>query len=815
MSDGPNGEEVQRLIADAAEALGERENVEGALTSLRRAYELDPGAAARQLAGVMLVHAKQLARRGDQDAARAALAEAVVVDPESARVRTAYGLALLTAADAALDDDGPETADPLIDEAVALTEGGRANLALREGAAAALVRRASRRHAAELPESAVADITLAAELDPDNAIAVTRRGRAHAANAKRALATGEGVEALRLAIIASHSPGDEVATGRLRAVLAAAAADRFAAGDRTGFEAGLAARRKLLSGRPAGGDPPTAVLTPGMNGRILANLQDTGLLDSRTLVVGGRGAIATEQSSPLAPSEHFGLARSLADATLRRLTSKVPGLFDALAACSLLPAYTFKLTLQLALRDLPGLCSFLGDWRVQASRPVLVNSPLHDAERAAAIQRLLPGLPIGDLEARWVVDDPLLALPEGDGGHPPDPPQAEAVVFVGSDTEAPQLVALADVLSRRGRVLVQAKQSSTAARRALDLFSGAAGVVTRAPEDLAGWPARPAHVLDWADRVRAAVAGLDERDAGWVALHLASLLPIVRLGAGMRHLVERSGARVVAGALDRTVLGPLLQAVVPPGVRTVDLQHGSLMPFAVGDLATFDLVLAWSERAAQVLRADGYPEDALVEVVGNPRWDLLRSGRAACAEPLASWRQGSRVVAIFPQPAKGPFLTRSGAAAMGRWLAAWARARGDVRFLVKTRTGGEGMELGPELARLESDGQLRVVGGGDTASLGAVLACADVAVSTYSTALADAIAAGVPAVALDPHGSVGSMGLDIEELIPVADRATLSFSRLDEALAAGSPPLPDGAVMPAYDEPYLRRLQAAIAAAGI
>lgn len=531
---------------------------------------------------------------------------------------------------------------------------------------------------------------------------------------------------------------------------------------------------------------------------------------------------------PLSASAAFGLARALADQSADRLASRLPDVFDVLVpGASLRPAFVAALTLRLSLKELPGLVAFLSADGSPAAPRVLVD-PLLDAAQLQALRARLAVPHTGDLVVRGtsdldVVAAARMALPRRSpwpwrGGSRPAP--AAGVVLCGAESDVPYASAVVATLGDRGGSTVLAKNDRPETRRAVDTLLRSGAVGATAPEDVARLPWRRSSYR----RLAAALQGLQVsadalrgQDAVAARRHLQRLLASARVTLGLEAFLRHTRPTLVVGALDRSPYGPLLAVWARQlGFRTVNVQHGAFMALHVLDLVESDLALTWNRHSAAALHADGFAGSSVV--VGNPHWDGLAAGAAAsrtgrAAAALRSWAAGRRLVVVLPQPVRGFLLSPSALERLYRTVLDLALARPDVCVLVKQRARDEEDRASALLAPLMDQGRARTVPAADL-RLADALAAADLAVSVYSTALADAVAMGVPAASIDPDGAVRALGLDFAPLVSFcADVADLGRA-LDDARR----PAQDAdraSVMPTFVEPYAARLSTALREEGL
>lgn len=566
-------------------------------------------------------------------------------------------------------------------------------------------------------------------------------------------------------------------------------------------------------------------LTPAVHDHVLGHDAVSGC-DVRVYTAGEAG----DDGAP--PLHVFATARALADETAAELQASYPDLFGAFVPeHDLYDAFRLALTLRLAIDEIPRLLGFLAHPGRRVGLTVLVNFSLSEAqvrrvEELAGVQRASE---LQDVVCLSTATDKLLRVLQHEvTGDPPSERSSQAadaepgcaIVLCGSETERAHLSALVGILRDRGRgVLVLAKNDRPEnLRLCTDLATLGGGGVLRA-EAFAALPltdpsrrcAAPA-----VERLRAqheAIGG--DRRKGFRLTNLATFRSLLRTALAVEALVAAVKPTLVAGALDRTVYGALMSSP-GRGYATVDLQHGTVLPMHVMDLLRFDLTLMWNRRSRMSLISDGYPPSARVKVIGNPNWDALRgrSGDTPAARDLAEWKGTGTLVVAFPQPAKGPFLSRALLRRVDDWLAAAVAARDDVKLLVKLRPREDRAGADP-FASLASAGRVRTMTAREI-SLADALSCADLAVSVYSTALADAVAAGVPAVSVDPQGIVAALGFDFRDAVRVCATALdLHSAVADAATGGGHAATIDDDFLPRFTDSYPQRLHAALDSAGL
>jgi hypothetical protein len=528
----------------------------------------------------------------------------------------------------------------------------------------------------------------------------------------------------------------------------------------------------------------------------------------------------------LPPDRIFNLARRLADESITQLDDLLPEVFVAtVPGIDLRSVHRFVFTLRLALREIPKFAAFLSDVSDRRAHAVLVD-PLVDEK---GVERLLEeyglGHPPGGLDIRYsgraLPSEILGSRIYLSSNHltAPYSTRGGALVVVGSDVELPFLRPISEVLAKDGPVTFLGKEDTEAALRALTDLAELGQIVTaQSIRGSTGKQDGDASPTDWAqsldDRFRSLGRGLQ----GSVRIQLSALESLDRTALGFSRIIDRVGPETVVGSLDRSVFGLLsIQLSRRDRFRTVNLQHGTVMPSRTSDLLGFDLSLAWNEWSRDLVVQDGYPKDARIEIVGNPRWDRL--GMIGAEElgsrhaELAVWKGDDYLAVVFPQPPKGPFLDTSSIETVYRWVEQWATERSDVKVLVKGRPAADDPDP-PET--LKSAAFFRSVSS-DEITIEEVLTFADVAVSGYSTALLDAAAAAVPAVSADPGGVLGALPLDV---LAVA-KPCVSYQEFAEAmnraitdrhLVLGGIPTE---VLPEFEQTYRTRVSSVLREHGL
>jgi hypothetical protein len=214
----------------------------------------------------------------------------------------------------------------------------------------------------------------------------------------------------------------------------------------------------------------------------------------------------------------------------------------------------------------------------------------------------------------------------------------------------------------------------------------------------------------------------------------------------------------------------------------------------------FDAFLSWGPLFARACVADGYePADSL-RIVGNPAWE----GLAGAAAPPAT-------IGVLPQvPGKG-YIS---AAMMRRFheaVAGYAMTRPQVRLLIKPHPA-DSTDPASHCAAIEAlraAGRLEILPP-DGEAVRQVQGRISLAVTIYSTAALDCLAAGIPCVSFDPGRVLDHMEAQVEHLLPRATTDAGLAAMLDAMLAAPHPLLERADVFPTFGEPYGERVGAVI-----
>lgn len=489
--------------------------------------------------------------------------------------------------------------------------------------------------------------------------------------------------------------------------------------------------------------------------------------------------VVDRQPAAAAIPDYFRLARRAADTMVDRLIAVAPAtVHAAVPGIDLERALRLDLTLRYAIKELPGIVAAMrsaSDELVVANAGLPVEALAEVAERVGGPARIAvtstASNAVVDAHRSWLEQArEAPGLQEVTGGVRP----GGAAVLVGAGTELAYLRAVTDALGSAGPVLHVAKHDGGDALSTIERLEPTQPVVRA--ETLAGLG-----IDD--DAWTLASAAIDTLPTGSPDPALmdviADALALQRLALTLHALIEGADLRVLAGSMDRTTWGALAAAAP---VRSINVQHGALLPFAIADLLAFDVALTWGPASTRALRADGYaPQHPVVEV-GNAAWDA--GPVQPCPEDLDAWRGDDRVAVVLTQAVKGPLLTAALIEDTYRCIDAAIAASPGWKVLVKLRHGQDGVL---ERETFRSD-RVRIVSAEDVPLRGA-LACADVALSIYSTALLDAAAAGVAPVAIDLARAEPLARLDLWDSVTVVH----TEAELRELFA--SPPAgPDAAI---------------------
>lgn len=383
------------------------------------------------------------------------------------------------------------------------------------------------------------------------------------------------------------------------------------------------------------------------------------------------------------------------------------------------------------------------------------------------------------------------------------PAQGGLLAVVGGASEWPAVMAAIAALPPGLGVVLLGKTDRAPPPEALALLRGRPHVVAPLGHAIQGLASRPAIGLAQAALTECFLSGpsgIQEGDAAVMAGLGVHALGAAKWALGMTGLVDWYRPRVVMGAFEKTIHGPVLSDLRRTrGIRVVNLQHGVIARSGALAHMRFDAFLSWGPLFARACLADGYqPADSL-RIVGNPAWE----GAPGTVAPTAT-------IGVLPQvPGKGYI----GAAMMRRFheaLAGYARTRPQVRLLIKPHpadptdpashcAGIEALRAAGRLEILPPEGE----------AVRQVQGRISLAVTIYSTAALDCMAAGIPCVSFDPGRVLDHMEAQVEHLLPRATTDADLAAMLDAMLAAPQPP-ERADVFPTFAEPYSERIGAVI-----
>lgn len=495
------------------------------------------------------------------------------------------------------------------------------------------------------------------------------------------------------------------------------------------------------------------------------------------------------------------LPRRLADMSVDHLQQMDPDLFaDILPEQSLRDLFCLTLTFRLATEVLPGLLGFLADGRRRRRRTLLVDTGLSPRQVRVAEEFLGMAPTEGPLECHSTVKDHLLSKvhKEFRRGQPAaaDPaetlhelPDDAAILLCGSATELAYLRPATEALTHLVPVVVLAKNDRPDTRKACDDLRQA-GAERVLPSGV--WTTVRGHrrtltnVVSATGRLAETDARLQGSERAFWLHNLALLFADVRLVLALEQIVEACQPTIVGGAMDRNIYGVAFgQLRSRADFRVVNFQHGTMMPYGTMDLTPFDRAFVWNDAARDIMLGDGYRDADTIRVVGNPAWDALADLPtdldSAAAAGLREWKGDARLVLALPQPAKGPFLTRQSLQTFWDLLSEYVLSHHDVKLAVKLRAREQPIPDSAAFRELAAMGRMRVLPSKEF-SLAEALSCADVAVSIYSTALADAVAAGIPAVSIDADGILERFPADFGKAVIICRSSREISSAFDRLL---------------------------------
>ena len=247
----------------------------------------------------------------------------------------------------------------------------------------------------------------------------------------------------------------------------------------------------------------------------------------------------------------------------------------------------------------------------------------------------------------------------------------------------------------------------------------------------------------------------------WVLNFLAHAVSVVGLDYHFKP-------RLVVGSLEKSPIGLVLSALGPAmGIRTFTVQHGNIAPQGMLDLVRFDRFGVWDESARRTILADGYPDDAVIRLVGRP--PSVKSGDAVSdqADHLREWMGGRRAVVLFLQPLKPPHVSMAALVALLDHALEIVRSSNRHVLLVKPHPRNSAEEIRIWRTRVGSDATVSFLNA-ERSTMNIALELCDVALSLNSTALSDAAAAGRRAVAFETREGVGATQLGLPPEVHIA-----------------------------------------------
>ena len=519
--------------------------------------------------------------------------------------------------------------------------------------------------------------------------------------------------------------------------------------------------------------------------------------------------VVDRRPTPVPPDDLYRLARLFAEAWAQSMERAAPGIFTKLLpGIDLRPAYIVATTLRLGQVNLPRLISYLEV--ADRTEPIAIVDLGLDGRQVLRAERRLrrrfgrrrvhflsAQSTVGLRKAADLIETSLSERRslEGVAG-------SDVLAIVGTHRELPALSPVIDALEA-GSLAILPKTSSPEAERAAHQLAEREQATLLPVADTLSWDSPLARkAVESLRKVQGEIRQLGP-------LMVTRMLPLLRMVRHSTILAAALGAaqpRVVVGSFDRTPTGALLRhAARTSGCKPaiIDLQHGTLLPFHIVDLMDFDLVLAWNEASRSLLDRESRGKLRSIAVVGNPLWDTLAEDNERMPGPLREWASKYSIIAYFPQPPKGAYLTSQTMLRVMRELTEVVTNIPGTALLVRPHERDEEAAFDPGIVSLHD--RVRIVEEKE-ADLATVLRLARVAVSVYSTALADARAAGVPAVSFDPAGIAPRLGLDFADEVSFCRTQDELAQAIRIALSSHAPP-PSSRVIPSFDRPYRDRIR--------
>lgn len=523
----------------------------------------------------------------------------------------------------------------------------------------------------------------------------------------------------------------------------------------------------------------------------------------------GLGHVPLQDDAPLSLYEPafdlFRTSTAMASATLADLRGSLSALSDLpLGGISLDRALFIRLAYGAMSAETPRLSQAA---RSEAPDILLINGSLSGTAVAPHVGKPVRILATQDpaLSAATLLPlrRPLLSLRKASLRN-------GLLAIVGGASEWPAILAAIAALPAGMGVTLLSKSGQPPPQDAIQLLAGRPHIIAPLSTAATGLaPRRAVHLTRRALRQsfafprRATDAHRPlEGEAAALAGIRGHTLGAAKAALAMLGLIEHYRPRLVIGAFEKTIYGPLLSDLRQHyGFAVVNLQHGVIARCDVLHCMSFDAFLTWGAIFSEACLADGYsPKDSL-HIVGNPTWEEAPAPRPA-----------SQTIGVLPQPAKG-YITPAILRRFYEGLTHYALARPAVRLCIKPHPAdpSDPLTYCPSLAILAQENRLDVLPAAGEAARqfsGRVRA----AVTVYSTAALDCLALGIPAIAFDPVHALRHMDAQVNHLLPQAATNTDLAALLDEALTASSPPGNRDLALPKHDTDYADRIAAVVQA---
>ena len=423
-------------------------------------------------------------------------------------------------------------------------------------------------------------------------------------------------------------------------------------------------------------------------------------------------------------------------------------------------------------RQLAGL--LVGELR--AASPALLE--LHAADLAPALEQQLFFALRDDrrpAEGGWqravgagrAVGRPLLAA-LGSLRPAQDPPAGRMVVLIREMVHAESVRAMAAQLRRRGvdTPLIVRVGRAAAAR------NPAPGTVRLADLMLPRLiPGLVHHQMAVMARFDGAAASWDEvlRPTGRAAAGMRSIAreELLRIGLAsfaLSSLVQRWHPSLLVGFDEIGTWARVLPAVARAGgIRSLDLPHAEAVDSVAIRGAGYDRMAVYGPRAAATLRSAGIAAERIVEI-GAPRFDSL------VAAPPSDLREDPRDVIFAAQYVTAAMSLQDLEACYLAAVAA-ARAVAPSRLIIRPHPAEPPGLVADIAARLGAPAGVRVRVE-SALGLHRLLDHAWLLVTGWSNSIFEAGLRGVPAIAVDPHGSSPVTYAAEGLALPAADELT-------------------------------------------